>query len=136
MALVQIDWKPDVAGLRGFGRSILIGFCLFAAVAYLAFDDEQSAMVFGAIALVVGGIGLTGTKLALPLYWAWMSVAFVVGNIMSRVLVTLFYFGMITPYGLLMRMTGRDRLELRGGAESYWRDMDASNGAEGYERQF
>ena len=88
------------------------------------------------IAGVVGVLGLTGTVLALPFYYAWMGVSFVLGNIMSRVIFGLFYYLMITPFGLAMRVMGRDKLRLRKqDADTYWNDM-ANTTPGRYERQF
>lgn len=98
--------------------------------------SRRAAYWIWGVAGAVGLLGLTGTALALPFYYAWMGVAFVLGNVMSRLVVTLFFYGMITPMGLLMRATGRDTLRLRKPAgESYWTDA-ASTPPHRYERQF
>jgi hypothetical protein len=55
-------------------------------------------------------------------YRAGMTVNHYVGLTMGRVLLTVFFFVVVTPLGLLLRATGRDLLKLRrlppGG--SYW----------------
>jgi len=54
-------------------------------------------------------------------YAVWMRLAAVLGYINTRILLGLFYFGILTPVGLFLRLTGRDSLDRRGpGRDSYW----------------
>lgn len=133
---VDIDWRPSPPKLRSFGVSMIIGFALIAAVFEWIVGSRTGALVCLGIGGGVGVLGLTGTVIALPLYWMWMSVAFVLGNIISRVIVTAFYYGMFLPFGLVIRLIGRDRLQLRGGQQSYWHDMPKTPERSRYERQF
>jgi hypothetical protein len=51
----------------------------------------------------------------------WMRLAVALGYINSRVLLSLMFYLVFTPYGLLMRLFGRDPLRRRGARrESYW----------------
>jgi multisubunit Na+/H+ antiporter MnhG subunit len=72
-------------------------------------------------------------------YIAWMSVAFVLGFVMAHVILTLLFFLMITPIGLIARVFGKDFLSLKldRKAATYWikRERKPSSAAE-YERQF
>lgn len=90
------------------------------------------------------GAALTACGAVLPralkyVYVAWMSVAFVLGFVMAHVILTLFFFLVITPIGLVARCFGKDFLSLKldRGAASYWirRDRTVKSAAE-YERQF
>ena len=90
------------------------------------------------------GVGLITAGVILPraLKWvfvAWMSIAFVLGFIMAHVILTLFFFLIITPIGLIARLFGQDflRLKLDRSARSYWisREKKVKAPAE-YERQF
>ena len=57
---------------------------------------------------------------------------------MSRLILGIVYYGLLTPMALCMRLFGRDKLYLkRGDHETYWTDMAApSTEIEAYERQF
>ena len=84
-----------------------------------------------------GFLGLTGTRAAVPVYWLWMGIACVTGSVMSRAVLALLYYGLISPLGLVMRLTGRDPLRRRRPqAESYWLDVAAPTSPAPYERQF
>jgi hypothetical protein len=124
MSLVRINWRPDSTELRKFGLAMLVGFGLIGTLFHFGLNRTEVALVCWIFGAVAGVLGLTGWKAALPLYWTWMGIAFVLGNIMSRVVLTLFYYGMITPMGLCRRLAGRDRLKLRKPATStYWIDV-------------
>lgn len=76
---------------------------------------------FGALAFVTG---ITGTKLGMPTYWAWMGFVYVISSILTYGALTLVYFGVVTPLSFLARLLGRDRLQLeKRDAETYWHDL-------------
>lgn len=119
------------------------GFVLIGLVKYLwPFEwflnkNETLGLWLIGIGIVVGGIGLTGSRLALPLYWAWLGIAFVLGNIMSRVIITLIYFLLFTPMRVLGNLFRRDKLQLKKTkGDSYWIDISLPKEAHQYERQF
>ena len=143
MSLVKLSWKPSPKELRQFGAIFGSGFLLIGLVKYfwmwswLFERNEKLGLIFIFIGIVGGAIGLTGTKLALPLYWVWIGIAFVLGNIMSRVVITLIYYGVITPMSFVARLLGRDKLQLKKRAvQSYWQDISLPHEPEKYERQF
>lgn len=89
-----------------------------------------------------GVLVVTGAMLPRALKWiyiGWMSLAFVLGFVMAHVILTLLFFLMITPMGLVARMFGQDflQLKLKPQATSYWipRTGKPKTPAE-YERQF
>ena len=136
MSLVHINWRPDAKELRKFGITVLIGFAIIGTIIFFTAKTPVSAYWLWGIGAVFGISGLTGTVIALPFYFAWMGIAFVIGNIMSRIIMVLVYFLVVTPIGLLMRMTGRDRLRLKKTKEdSYWTDASHSS-KDSYHRQF
>ena len=74
----------------------------------------------------VGGVLMLLGLVAPPvLRWphrVWMAVAVVLGFVMTRVILTLVYFLVVTPIGLVMRTLRRDPLHRRPDPqlESYW----------------
>ncbi len=61
-----------------------------------------------------------------PVERGWMRLAHLLGRVVTTVLLTVVFFLVITPLGLVMRLLGRDPMMLRsgGGRESYWRRVD------------
>jgi len=60
------------------------------------------------------------------------------GHVNGRVLLTLVYYLVFTPYGVVSRLVGRDPLRRRGGAGgSHWVERKATRQTrEGFERLF
>ena len=78
----------------------------------LAFATAGVALVF---------VGLLVPPAARAFHKGWMRLAVALGHVNSRVLLTLMYYLVFTPYGLVSRLVGRDPLRRRGaGGESYW----------------
>jgi hypothetical protein len=143
MSLVKLNWHPNPRELRMFGGVFMGGFVVIGLVKWFwpferVFTKNPTAgMWLVGIGIVVGLIGLTGTRLALPFYWVWLGIAWVMGNIISRVIITAIYYLVFTPLRLLGSLIGRDRLALkRRETQSYWSDISLPAEAEKYERQF
>jgi Saxitoxin biosynthesis operon protein SxtJ len=77
--------------------------------------------LFGSIGAALLIVGLLFPAAARGFHTAWMSLASALGYVNSRVLLTLVYYLVFTPYGFVMRLAGRDPLRRRGKTqESYW----------------
>lgn len=143
MPFVKLNWKPNKKELRQFGAIFMGGFLVTGLVKYFwPFErfiskNEILGVWMVGIGLLVGAIGLSGSRIALPLYWAWLGIAFVLGNIMSRVIMAAIYFFVFTPMRLLGNLIGRDKLQLKKPqTDSYWLDIKFSKTKEDYEKQF
>ena len=76
--------------------------------------------VFGGAALALALAGLLVPAAARRFHVFWMRVAAVLGYVNSRVLLTVLYYGLFAPYGLVSRIF-RDPLGRHGARrESYW----------------
>lgn len=90
----------------------------------------------GALFLVPG---LTAPGLLKPVYVAWMTFAFVLGWINTRLILGLFFYCVMTPVGLVLRLMGKDLLDekIDRGAQSYWKKRERRPVEPGrYERLF
>jgi hypothetical protein len=77
--------------------------------------------IFVTIAGFLTLIGLFVPVAARTFHRFWMGIAAVLGYVNSRILLSLLYYGMFTPVGLVRRLIGRDPLKRRGAAQSsYW----------------
>jgi hypothetical protein len=77
--------------------------------------------VFGAVGVVLPVVGLLIPAAARAFHNAWMRFASVLGQVNSRVLLSLMFYGALTPYGFVSRLAGRDPLRRRAKKqESYW----------------
>ena len=77
--------------------------------------------VFGSIAGLLVVIGLLVPAAARAFHNLWMGLAGILGYINSRILLSLLYYGVFTPVGVVRRLLGRDPMRRRAPAESsYW----------------
>ncbi|MDD5309129.1 MAG: SxtJ family membrane protein [Deltaproteobacteria bacterium] len=136
MSLVRINWRPDARELRGFGATVAVGFGVIGLALRFWLERPQASLWVWIVGGAIGVVGLTGTRLALPLYWAWMGVAFVIGNVISRVVMAALYYGLFTPMGLFMRLFGEDKLRLKRREGTYWIDLRDDGADTRHERQF
>ena len=87
---------------------------VFSAVAFYFFTSANLAWayLFFTTALLLLLITLVNDKLLLPLNKLWMRFGLLLGMIISPIVLGVIFFGLITPYGLIMRLFGRDELRL------------------------
>src|SRR4029453_10985494 len=124
--------------LRNFG--LLVGGVFTALGLWFLFRGKPWyawALVPGVVLTVFGA--LLPRSLKYP-YLAWMSLALVMGFIVSHVILTLFFFLVVTPVGLVARVFGKDflRLKLDRNTSTYWipRERPGPKSAHEYEQQF
>lgn len=62
-------------------------------------------------------------------YRGGMTISFYIGQVMGRILLTVFFIAIVTPLALLLRMAGKDLLQMKrpGRANSYWRPVKTAN---------
>ncbi len=97
----------------------------------------------GYVWMIVGAV-LAVTRLIRPLfktiYSLWLGFSVILGYFISRALLTIIFFLVLTPTGLIMRLVGKDPMDRKWdpAAESYWikREDGASTNLERYEKQF
>ena len=68
----------------------------------------------------------------------WMVFAAILGWIMTRVILSLVFYLIITPIGLITKMIGEDFLAIKKkNSDSYWNHRDSSKELyQDYEKQF
>lgn len=94
-------------------------------------------VALGTALIFAGAIYPAGLRFV---YICWMSFALVLGAIVSTVLLTLFFYLVVTPIGLVARVFGKDFLtrKLERESASYWimRDRSQRRNPEEFEQQF
>ena len=74
-----------------------------------------------------------------PIYLIWMTFAVILGSIMTRVILTLLFYSIITPISVLGRIFGKKFLEYgrEDSTNSYWNLRDSSHEKnQNYEKQY
>jgi hypothetical protein len=129
--------KTGIRDLRKFG--LMVGG-VFVAIGVVLFLRHRPSYPFflgaGATLVLFGALWPRALKY---IYIAWMALAFTLGFLMSSVILTLFFFLLVTPIGLLARLLGKDFLarKMDQQATSYWIPCaKETKTAQSYERQF
>ena len=66
-------------------------------------------------------LGLINSKILTPLNKLWFKFGILLGRIVSPVIMGLIFFLVVTPIALIMRIIGKDLLNLKFNKEkSYW----------------
>ena len=96
---------------------------IFAAAAAYFYNSENMTwlLVFVAISFIFLLITMIRDSLLLPLNKLWMRFGFLLGMIISPLVLGLIFFGLFTPIATLMRLSGRDLLRLKfSNKSSHW----------------
>src|SRR5438874_6970335 len=103
--------KTGPRDLRKFG--VLVGgvFGLLAIWCWWRGKPAFPFLLAAAVPLV--SLGLIWPRSLKWVYIGWMSLALVLGLVVSSVLLTVFFYLVVTPIGLLARAVGKDFLSLR-----------------------
>jgi hypothetical protein len=124
--------------LRKFG--LLVGGVLVVVGLTLLARSKPHVAAFLAPGVALVALGLLFPKALKPVYLVWMSLALVLGLVVSHVVLTLFFYLVITPIGLVARCAGKDflRRKLEPRAPTYWirRERTSGKSPADYERQF
>ena len=64
-------------------------------------------------ALILHVLDMIVPRLYAPLAVVWLGFSHVLGTVMSKILLSILFFGVITPIGILRRLSGKDSLKLR-----------------------
>lgn len=124
--------------LRQFGILCLIVFGGWAA---WRFANDQRGLVTTLLAgagVLLGVVGLLKPAALHPIFTAWMTLAFPLGWLISRVLLGTLYYALFTPIAAVFRLSKRDvlRIRHRSAEGSYWVSKPARTDVSDYLRQF
>ena len=112
--------------IRKFGLVIAIALGVIGSFVYVKFGNLDVGGWFWGIGLLFLILGFILPSVLRPVYRIWMLLAYFIGGIVSRVILTVLYYVVLTPTGLVLRLFGKDVLDQRfeKDKESYWVKKD------------
>ena len=119
--------------------ALIVSGALLAIAAYQRWRGAEPWVVLTlvSIAAVLSLLSAVAPSLLRPVYRGWMFIGEALGWINTRIILTLVFFLVVTPIGLVMRLFGRSPMEPARGGESYWTDVEPhSYGDRHVEKQF
>jgi len=114
------NFKSGKNDIRKFG--ITVGIILLIIAAFLFWREKESVRLFLAIGIILFAIGIAVPIILKPVYWLWMIFAIILGWFMTRVILSLLFYVVITPIGLISHLFRKQFLELKWNKKdiTYW----------------
>jgi hypothetical protein len=133
---IQALRRASVRDLRRFGLTVGGVFILLSFILFLPKWHRPWygwLLVPGVPLVILGGVYPRVLKW---LYVGWMTVAMLLGAIASTILLTVLFYLVVTPIGLVARLAGKDFLSQKPSSEaSYWILRDASKPKQKHEHE-
>jgi hypothetical protein len=129
--------KETKRDLRKFG--LTVGGVILAIGLLLFYFEKPSAIYFAVIGGLLILFGAVLPKILIPLNRIWMSLAIILGFIMSRVILTILFYLVLTPIAILAKIVGKKFMVLKydKSANTYWEKRTNINKKQiDYDRQF
>lgn len=118
--------SSDRKSLRSFG--LVMGGVLLVVVLIVTWKSGWSlttaVWVITAASVLFIATALAAPQLLRTIHRLWMMFATILGYVMTRVILAVVFFAIITPIGLVLRAVGKDPLskEPDSTLKSYWID--------------
>ena len=108
-----------ISSNRSFG---IVFFIVFLLLALYPLTYNGAIRVWSAIiSLIFLVLGLLNSKILAPLNKLWFKFGIFLGKIISPLIMGIIFFLVVTPIGLIMRILGKDILNLKNNKnQSYW----------------
>ena len=130
----HVNWRPDARELRRFAVAMLIGFAVLGLLA----TWRASGISTGAVVLWIIGVVLAIAAFVPGLgrvaYLAVYLPTSIIGFVVSNIILTLMFFFVITPLGILLRLMGKDFLQQQ--RQKRWTPITRIKNEDSYYRQF
>ena len=108
-----------ISSNRSFGIVFFIVFFLIAL--YPLINNEDIRIWSLIISLIFLILGLINSRILNPLNKLWFKFGILLGKIVSPIIMGIIFFLVVTPIGFIMRILGKDVLNLKFNAnKSYW----------------
>lgn len=139
MPLIEINWKPDDKQLRGFGLAALI---VTVAISIILYYFKDVSIIWAGIVFGIGFIIFLTSRFAIEItrmfYISLTAITMPIGICVSFILMSIFYFLLLLPVGIVFKLIGRDPLyrKFDTSAESYWIEHRQAEKIDRYFQQF
>ena len=130
----KLDRSPRALGRFGF----LVGSVVLALGCFLLWRQRGAGWPLISIGTILAVAASLAPSILKWVHGPWMIGALALGWLVTRILLTLVFFLVATPVGLLQRLFGTRVIEVdfRTDAASYWQRRTASPTPKDYEKQF
>ena len=111
--------KIQIPSNKSFG--IVFAFVFLLIAFYPLINSGETRIWSVLISLIFLILGLLNSKILAPLNKLWFKFGIFLGKIISPIIMGIIFFLVVTPIGLLMRLLGKDLINLKyNNNKSYW----------------
>ena len=104
---------------KSFGILFFIVFLLIAIWPVINSEPIRIWSIIISILFLI--LGITNSKILTPLKRGWIKLGEILGKVVAPIIMGFIYFIIITPIGILMRLFGKDLLNIKFNKnKSYW----------------
>ena len=108
-----------ISSNRSFGIVFFVVFLLIALYPLTYSGEIRIWSIIISFIFIV--LGLLNSKILTPLNNLWFKFGIILGKIVSPLVMGVIFFFVVTPIGLLMRLLGKDLINLKyNNNKSYW----------------
>ena len=108
-----------ISSNRSFGIVFFLVFIIIAIYPYFKSGDVRLWSLIISIIFLI--LGLINSNILTPLNKLWFKFGIFLGKIISPIIMGIIFFLVVTPIGLLMKLFGKDVLNLKyNNDKSYW----------------
>jgi hypothetical protein len=131
--------KKSIQELKKFGFTLGIALIVLSIVLlFLGRTGSPRLLSFAGLILILLAYG--APKWLAPVERAWTKFGEVFGGVVTRIILVVFFFLVVTPVGIIARLSGKQFLELgfrSGHHKTYWEKRAvAEQNVSGLEKQF
>jgi uncharacterized membrane protein YccC len=129
--------KETKKDLRKFG--LTVGTVLLLIAALLFYFEKPSWIYFGVVGVFLFLTGLFFPRTLKPFNKLWMGLAIVLGFVMSRVILVILFYLVLSLVSLIAKIIGKKFIPLKydKSAKTYWEKRSVIHKKQiDYERQF
>lgn len=113
---------------RKFGFFFTFVFFIFSLYFYYNSFSNFYYLITISLSILTLITTLLNSNLLLPFNKGWMSIGYILGIVISPIILSIMYFILITPFGLIRQIFGKDELVLKNKKlNSYWQDREKND---------
>ena len=104
---------------KSFG---ILFFIVFLIIGFWPLTNGGSVRIWSIlVSLSFLILGLLNSRILSPLSYAWIKLGIIIGNFISPIIMAIIFYLLISPFGIVMRIFGKDLLMKKYSKKSsYW----------------
>jgi hypothetical protein len=136
--VIHVDRHPSRRQLVVFGLLWLAFFSVLGIMSWRESGMNGGAITFGTLAVLIPSAGLLHPEILRRTYLLAAYAAFPIGWTVSLIVLIGIYYFILTPVGLVLRLTGYDPMQRRfdRAAKTYWLPRKPDDDTKRYFKQF